>query len=442
MKIILLTTTALFTLILSSFSQTPEWDNTKLSKATIEPVHASINHFPNEKAALSCERLKSSWIMPLNGIWQYKLVNSPNERPKEFPLPNFDASGWERIVIPEKYDVNAPSPTLISKENNKVASYRKVFPVPEDWYGQQIFVRFEGVTSSLYVWMNGKQVGLTEFAKHGIEFNVTPYVSFGRMNTLAIQVYSWSKSCLVEPCDSVFGIYSDVSIFSVPNVAIIDYSLYTGLTNKYKDGAFSLNISVKKYLPSIKGKFKLTVALKNEEGREVFPTIIKDVNPSKKADSLLSIIQNIPHVKKWDRDNPYLYTLIMTLRDKENGVVDAVSTKVGFREIETTNGELKVNGIIVNLDSIKILQASCKSFNQSRFLDACDKNGDYVIERPVQSEDVASGIEFINCLNTQFQRDKNHTCIIKWALDDIANINSKEKAKIWLQQKDKIRPIE
>jgi len=423
-------------------SQTPDWENSQVNQTNQEPAHASINHFPNEKSALTCERTKSEWVLPLNGLWQYKLVNSPTERPTEFPLPNFNASSWDRVAIPEKYDSNTQNLSLFSKENNKVASYRKVFPIPEGWYGQQIFVRFEGVTSAFYVWMNGKRVGYTEFGKHGAEFNVTPYVTFGRMNTLAVQVFSWSDNCLVEPCDSVFGIYSDVSIFVIPNVSIVDYALDAGLTNKYKDGTFNLNILVKKYLPSIKEKFKLTVSLKNEEGREIFPAIIKDVNPSKKVDSLLTIVQSIPHVKKWNRNNPYLYTLLMTLRDKDNNVVDAVSTKVGFREIETTNGELKVNGNIVNLDSVKVLQASCKSFNQLRFLDGCDKNGDYVIETPVQSQSTDAGKEFINCLHTQFQRDKNRTCFIKWSLDDITNTNSKDKAKLWFQQVEKIRPVE
>jgi beta-galactosidase/beta-glucuronidase len=49
--------------------------------------------------------------------------------------------------------------------------------------------------------------------------------------------------------------------------------------------------------------------------------------------------------KHWSADEPYLYTLVLSLRDGFDGIVtQAESTRVGFRTVSIANGLLRVNG--------------------------------------------------------------------------------------------------
>ena len=61
------------------------------------------------------------------------------------------------------------------------------FTIPQEWAGRQVILRFEGVDSASFVWVNGRQVGFSKGSRNTAEFDITPYVRTGR-NTLAVQV--------------------------------------------------------------------------------------------------------------------------------------------------------------------------------------------------------------------------------------------------------------
>lgn len=61
-------------------------------------------------------------------------------------------------------------------------------------------IRFDGVESAFYVWVNGRKVGYSEDSYTGAEFNLTPYVKPGR-NTIAVEVYRWSDGSYLEDQD-------------------------------------------------------------------------------------------------------------------------------------------------------------------------------------------------------------------------------------------------
>ena len=420
------------------FSQEPEWSNLSISQMNEEQPRAYYAHYPSEQLAQINEPLKSPWIMALTSNWQYNLVSKPSMRPKEFPLPNFDASTWARIAIPDKDENkrNFDSIRAFSKTNNPVASYRKVFPIPEDWYNTQIYVRFDGVSQACYVWLNGKRVGYTESGMHGAEFNITPYVQYGRMNTLAVQVYGWCDGTAIEQPDSVWGLYSNVAIVSIPNFAIRDFALLAELAPDKKSGTLLLNLSLKNYSKEIKGKYKLIVSMKDEKNKELFTPIVRDVNATKKSDSLIVINQNVSKIKAWQNNDPNLYSIVVTLRDNNNKIIDAIGSKVGFRNISKTNNEILVNNIAVNVDSIAALQ----SFGTLNALTICTKQGIYLTDNLIQPQG-NNATELLYRLKKQYERDKNNIAIIRW------NIGSKQHTSYetilnWLQQKDKTRIVE
>lgn len=119
------------------------------------------------------------------------------------------------------------------KERNSVGSYRRDFNLPASWKGEQVMIRFDGVESAFYVWVNGRKVGYSEDSYTGAEFNLTPYVKPGR-NTIAVEVYRWSDGSYLEDQDflRLSGIFRDVTLFAQPQVHVRDLFLKAGLDKK------------------------------------------------------------------------------------------------------------------------------------------------------------------------------------------------------------------
>ena len=49
----------------------------------------------------------------------------------------------------------------------------------------------------------------------------------------------------------------------------------------------------------------------------------------------------------WSAEKPNLYTLLLTLKDKNGAVTETISRKVGFRDVKLLNGRYLVNGMPV-----------------------------------------------------------------------------------------------
>ena len=48
--------------------------------------------------------------------------------------------------------------------------------------------------------------------------------------------------------------------------------------------------------------------------------------------------------KKWSAESPYLYKLILTLKDSKGGVLEVIPWNVGFRQSEIKGNQILFNG--------------------------------------------------------------------------------------------------
>jgi len=58
--------------------------------------------------------------------------------------------------------------------------------------------------------------------------------------------------------------------------------------------------------------------------------------------------------KKWSAETPYLYTLLISLKNRFGGTVEALGCKVGFRSVEIKNKQLHINGVPVYLKGVNV----------------------------------------------------------------------------------------
>ena len=53
---------------------------------------------------------------------------------------------------------------------------------------------------------------------------------------------------------------------------------------------------------------------------------------------------NVPEVKPWSAEIPWLYRLVIAVRDEEGRILESAAQNVGFRQVEIRDAVLYFNG--------------------------------------------------------------------------------------------------
>lgn len=364
----------------TSSAQTPEWEDHQVNNRNEEPAHCTLMPYASIEQAVKGAREASPHYQCLNGNWKFHWVRQPDDRPKDFYKPDFDASGWKAIEVPSCWELQGygtpiytnvtypfakdpprvmgkvPPDWTAAKEPNPVGSYRRTFTVPESWKDREVFLHFEGVMSAMYVWVNGRPVGYSEDSMTPAEFNITPYLQTDE-NVLAVQVYRWCDGSYLEDQDfwRLSGIYRDVFLFSTPRVHLRDFFVRTDLDANYRDATLEIEASVRNYDNSDATACTLEASLLADGGK------LEDLKPLAGAgkasipaglDAKLALRILVERPKLWSCEKPNLYRLLLTLKDAGGEVIEVETCRVGFRKVEIKNRRLLVNGVPVLLKGV------------------------------------------------------------------------------------------
>jgi beta-galactosidase len=411
--------------------ETPEWENPRITGINKEPAHVTLMPYPDEETALRCVRWNSPWFMTLNGIWKFKLYENPYAAPEDFYKPEYNADEWNDIEVPSNWqmlgydkpiyvNVRYPfkaDPPYVSHDWNPTGLYRRRFTIPKDWIGRQIFLVFEGVDSAFYVWVNGQKTGYSEDSRLAAELNITRYVRHGE-SLIAVEVLRWSDGSYLEDQDMwrLSGIYHDVYIYCTSNLHVRDFFARTLFDEKYEDVVLKVTVKVKNYSDTRSKPHMLEVKLFDSEGIPIFskPVVkpIEEINP--KSEVTIEIGKKVFKPRKWSAKDPYLCTMLLTLKDNEEGVVEVESCRIGFRQIEIKDGRILLNGTPIHLKGVNrhehddvrghavtaesmerdIILMKRFNFNAVRtshypnhpmWYDLCDKYGIYVIDEAISN---------------------------------------------------------
>ena len=322
-----------------------------------DPTVNSINRLPARAYSMPLASVKDAltdalepstpYVQSLNEDWKISWVGDPSRRPKDFYRTDFDDSNWQTIDVPScvetrgfgnpgytnvTYPHQAEPPIIRdysfgTEDYDPVSSYRTEFTIPDNWAGRDVILRFDGVYSAYYVWVNGQKVGYAEDSKLPDEFDITPYIRSGK-NLLAVEVYRWCDGSYLEDQDMFrfSGIYRDVSLIAMPKARIEDFFVRTTLLNNYT--AAKVDLSVSASAPGITA--------------ELYDASNKIVGRFKGAESSITVRK--PHL--WSAEDPYLYTLVIKAGS------DIRSTKVGLKQVEIIDNAFYINGKIVKFKGV------------------------------------------------------------------------------------------
>ncbi|MEM1543809.1 MAG: glycoside hydrolase family 2 TIM barrel-domain containing protein [Candidatus Bathyarchaeia archaeon] len=406
--------------------EVPDWENPRVTGINKEPAHATLMPYPDEGIALKCVREKSPWFMSLNGIWKFRLYNNPYVVPGDFYRPEHDDGDWDNIEVPSNWqmfgydrpiyvNVRYPfqaDPPRVPRDWNPTGIYRRRFIIPEEWLDKQIFLVFDGVDSAFYVWVNGHFVGYSQDSRLPAEFNITRYIRGGE-NILAVEVLRWSDGSYLEDQDMwrLSGIFRDVYVYCAPNIHVRDFFVVTLFDEKYEDAILRVKAKIRNYSEVESSPHILEIKLFDAEGLPIFtePIISHVGRISPKSEAVVEVERRVIRPRKWSAEDPYLYTMLLTLKDESGRTVEVESCHVGFRQIEIRNGRILVNGVPVYLKGVNrhehddvrghaitvesmekdIILMKRFNFNAVRtshypnhpaWYDLCDKYGIYVID--------------------------------------------------------------
>lgn len=431
---------------------------------------------------------KSNTVYSLNGKWKFNWVKNSLNRPVDFYKSEFEDKNWDEISVPGNFEIQgygipiyvntsfefadsraiitemeAPNPPHVPHEYNPVGSCRKIFDLPEGWGEKQVYLRFSALKGAFYVWVNGKEVGMSKGSKTLAEFDVTSYLKKGK-NLIAVQVFRWSDANYLEAQDfwRLTGFDRDVYLFAQPKLRIEDFEINTTLGENYSDGDLDLKIN----LENKTGKKKpVTVKyeLKDAEGNIVLTDQHEEFIEANSFNEF-SFENKLKNALKWSAEAPNLYSLRISSKDKKGNILEVVNSKIGFRKVEIKDGLLLVNGKYVLLKGVNLHEhhpvnghvmdeetllkdltlmkgcnvnaiRTCHYPQPIRFYELCDQYGFYVIdEANVESHGMGYNTSVGGTLGNNpkwikahldrtqrmWERDKNYTSIITWSLGNEA----------------------
>ena len=495
-----------------------DWEDNHVLQINREPARAYFIPFGEHQGDRT---------LSLNGQWHFRWTKTPDERVKDFYCTTFDDSQWATIAVPANWEVNGyGTPIYISAgypfkidppyvmrepkpdwttyvECNPTGQYRRTFVVPDSWaccsdtatnktFGQT-FLRFEGVMSAFYVWVNGHRVGYSQGSMEPSEFNVTPYIKKGE-NQIAIEVYKYSDGSYLEDQDfwRFGGIHRDVLLYHTPNVRLRDvavrttpvdtqwtlainpqFSVYNGETGEdyclvatLLDGAYTVGCD------SVATSEVLDLQHKAARMNEWYPQ-----RGYRKFNRMEIKVDN---PRLWSAEHPNLYTLMLELKDFDGKTFERVSQQVGFRDIRIKGGQLLINGKPIKirgvnrhehdpytarvmteermLQDLRLMKAAHINAvrlahypNCPRWYELCDSMGMYVMDeadcethglRGTLASTPDWGDAFLDRAIRMAERDKNHPSVIFWSLGNESGYGPNQAAmSAWLHEFDPTRPV-
>ncbi|TVR43894.1 MAG: beta-galactosidase [Planctomycetota bacterium] len=434
----------------------------------------------------------------LDGQWDFCLLGRPEDTPADFAqLKPESTLPWTKLAVPALWTMHGfdrpqysnwripftPVDSPKVPAANPTGLYRHRFTLPKDWRGRRVVLHFAGFEAAcLSLWCNGQAVGLAKDGRVACEFDLTSHLTSGS-NTIALQLIKWGDSTYIEDQDHwrQYGINRSVYLYATGPAFIedlfctADYEPNDGSGNFFLEmrlgGAGSAGYQLRAYLYDPRGK--------NLTKKALIAGIPWGLTAhSRPREPIAELRLSLPKVLPWSHESPQLYRVVAELVDPQGKVVEATSTRCGFRRVEIVDRELRLNGRMIYIKGVnrhdhhdstgKVLKREdilsdlramkahhinairCSHYpNDPLFYDLCDELGFLVIDETNleahhtyarTAHDPRYAAAFLDRAMRMVLRDRNHPCIIAWSLGNETGFGPNHSAMAgWIRHIDPSR---
>ncbi len=271
----------------------------------------------------------------LNGQWDFRYYDSIIDLEDDFisvpfteklPVPaNWQLHGYDK---PQYTNVSYPIPydPPYVPDDNPVGIYSRNYQYKPD--GLRRILVFEGVDSCLYLYINGELAGYSQVSHSTSEFDITSLIREGE-NNITVAVLKWCDGTYLEDQDKfrLSGIFRDVYVLSRPERRLENYIIKTSFSKDYSSAKLSLSVS----------GCDVFAKLCDAHGNVIAEFSVEE-------NATVSVDVDAPIL--WSAEKPYLYTLTIVAGE------EIIGEKIGFREISSENGVVKINGKAIKFKGV------------------------------------------------------------------------------------------
>jgi len=402
-------------------------------------------------ALCACSLFANRSVQDFNDDWRFQ--KDPEGR-LDASAAAFNDAAWQALRLPHDWAISGPFDPKADGGTGKlpwrgVGWYRKSFSLPEADAVTRVYLHFDGVMASPEVFINGQRAGGWDYGYLGFHVDATPFIAFGKTNTVAVKADTRSHHSRWYPgagiyrkvtftiCDPVH-VAHDATFVTTPDVSAAQATVQvvSAVTNA-TDQAVTATVTVT--LRDLAGK-------KNVAAKELRITI-----PARSAAPLEHRF-TLAAPRLWDMAQPNLYQARLAVAT--DAFTDIETTRFGIRSFSFPaddgfhlNGRrVQLNGVDLHADLGPLGMAFNRSamrrqlelmrdmgFNALRtshncpapeVLDLCDEMGLFVWNEAFDKWEGTSGRrsdqnleEYVSRNLRQFvRRDRNHPSVFIWSI--------------------------
>ena len=405
----------------------------------------------------------------------------------------YDDTAWRTVHVPHDWSIedvegtNSPfDPDAHTQVNGGFTSggtgwYRKKIEIPESSADKITMLQFDGVYMNATIWVNGSKVGDHPYGYTTFQFDITPYLEFGKKNLIAVRAKNLGEN---SRWYSGSGIYRHVWLLTKNKTHIKPWGVYI-TTPQINASEAEVVVRTQIAVGDGHDEKQLKTTLVNAAGREVATTETQ-IEATDKGTNGIEQQLFISSPMLWSLENTHQYTAVTEL-SKAGEVLDRQETKFGVRSISfdvqkgfLLNGQaIHLKGGCVHHDNgplgakafdraeerkLELLKES--GYNAIRIahnppsqklLETCDRIGLMVIDEAFDMWNVAKNPEDYHLffkdwwkadVEQMIIRDRNHPSIILWSIgNEIPERGTPEGVETaqmlgdYIRQLDPTRPV-
>ncbi|MGO4288244.1 glycoside hydrolase family 2 protein [Chitinophaga sp. RAB17] len=270
----------------------------------------------------------------LNGLWEYVITDSSQTVPNNYtdkilvPFPIESAlSGVQKKLMPEER-----------------LWYKRTFQYSKLPTNERLLLHFDAIDWESTVFINGKKIGQHTGGYENFFFDITDYLIPGK-NELVVKVFDPTDQGpnphgkqVLNPGNIYYtpssGIWQTVWLEKVPAKHISSIKFTPDIDKEV------LNISINTTAETP----DLTLEVSAIQNGKIINTKKQLISRDKSATSLSL---EIPNVRLWSPDDPFLYDLSIKLI-KGHNIIDKVTSYFGMRKIDIQKDEKGSDRIFLN----------------------------------------------------------------------------------------------
>ncbi|MFN0048346.1 MAG: hypothetical protein ACKVOU_04410 [Cytophagales bacterium] len=240
---------------------------------------------------------------------------------------------------------NSPFYIDITKQLNDInrddTTYLEV-TIPEIWKNREVFICFEGKRFDFDFFVNNQFISTAKDTQNLAEWRLNRLCKIGA-NSLKFKSLSRKN------------MFYHAYIYSTPKLLISNFKTESILDLSNVNGILDISGELRNLDKKDYYKYSLEFALYDANRKVVFneKSPAFSFGKSKNKTKGFKYNKTLMNVHKWSLANPYLYTLIINMRDgDDNSELEILSKEIAFRSIQLLDSQLYINQLKRPLNAI------------------------------------------------------------------------------------------